>query len=122
MLRLYKTKTPMNIFKKDNLFSEHSLAAQSFVSYSFEDELSTLQSNISGVHYMLSAVHDLMPTAKFYFAHRLSTIVKADNIIVLKNFSIVEEGNHLNRLERKGEYWKLYNKLLHLILFYYVVY
>jgi len=44
-------------------------------------------------------------------AHRLSTIVKADNIIVLKNCSIVEEGNHLNLLERKGEYWKLYNKL-----------
>jgi len=46
----------------------YHLAAQSFVSYSFEDEFSTLQSNISGVHYMLSAVHDLMPTAKFYFA------------------------------------------------------
>jgi len=46
----------------------YHLAAQSFVSYSFEDEFSTLQSNISGVHYMLSAVHDLMPTSKFYFA------------------------------------------------------
>jgi len=46
----------------------YHLAAQSFVSYSFEDEFSTLQSNISGVHYMLSAVYDIIPSAKFYFA------------------------------------------------------
>lgn len=46
----------------------YHLAAQSFVSYSFEDEFSTLQSNISGAHYILSAVNDLSPTAKFYFA------------------------------------------------------
>jgi GDPmannose 4,6-dehydratase len=46
----------------------YHLAAQSFVSYSFEDEFSTLQSNISGSHYMLSAVHDVAPNAKFYFA------------------------------------------------------
>jgi GDPmannose 4,6-dehydratase len=46
----------------------YHLAAQSFVSYSFEDEFSLLQSNISGVHYMLSAVYDIIPDAKFYFA------------------------------------------------------
>ncbi|MBN1788087.1 MAG: GDP-mannose 4,6-dehydratase [Sedimentisphaerales bacterium] len=46
----------------------YHLGAQSFVSYSFEDEFSTLQSNISGSHYILSAVHDVVPDAKFYFA------------------------------------------------------
>jgi len=46
----------------------YHLAAQSFVSYSFEDEFSTLQSNISGSHYILSAVHDVVPDARFYFA------------------------------------------------------
>ena len=46
----------------------YHLAAQSFVSYSFEDEFSTLQSNISGAHYILSAVNDLVPESKFYFA------------------------------------------------------
>jgi GDPmannose 4,6-dehydratase len=46
----------------------YHLAAQSFVSYSFEDEFSILQSNISGSHYILSAVHDIVPNAKFYFA------------------------------------------------------
>ena len=46
----------------------YHLGAQSFVSYSFEDEFSTLQSNISGSHYILSAVHDTVPDSKFYFA------------------------------------------------------
>jgi GDPmannose 4,6-dehydratase len=46
----------------------YHLAAQSFVSYSFEDEFSTLQSNISGSHYILSAVQDIVPQARFYFA------------------------------------------------------
>jgi len=46
----------------------YHLAAQSFVSYSFEDEFSTLQPNISGHHFLLSAVHDVVPNARFYFA------------------------------------------------------
>jgi GDPmannose 4,6-dehydratase len=46
----------------------YHLAAQSFVSYSFEDEFSTLQSNISGTHFMLSAVKDIVPDCRFYFA------------------------------------------------------
>lgn len=46
----------------------YHLAAQSFVSYSFEDEFSTLNANINGTHYLLAAVHDLLPDCRFYFA------------------------------------------------------
>lgn len=46
----------------------YHLAAQSFVSYSFEDEFSTLNANINGTHYILAAVHDLVPNCRFYFA------------------------------------------------------
>ncbi len=46
----------------------YHLAAQSFVSYSFEDEFSTLNSNINGTHYLLAATHDLNPCCRFYFA------------------------------------------------------
>ena len=46
----------------------YHLAAQSFVGYSFEDEFSTLDANIHGTHYMLSAVKDLVPECRFYFA------------------------------------------------------
>jgi len=46
----------------------YHLAAQSFVTYSFEDEFSTLNTNINGTHYMLSAIQDACPNCKFYFA------------------------------------------------------
>lgn len=46
----------------------YHLAAQSFVSHSFEDEFSTLNTNISGTHYMLSALKDACPACRFYFA------------------------------------------------------
>jgi GDPmannose 4,6-dehydratase len=44
------------------------LAAQSFVSYSFEDEFSTLNTNINGTHFMLAALKDAAPRCRFYFA------------------------------------------------------
>jgi GDPmannose 4,6-dehydratase len=46
----------------------YHLAAQSFVSYSFDDEFSTLNTNINGTHFLLSAVKDLVPNCRFYFA------------------------------------------------------
>lgn len=46
----------------------YHLAAQSFVSYSFDDEFSTISTNINGTHYMLSAIKDKAPKCKFYFA------------------------------------------------------
>ncbi|MBC8413691.1 MAG: GDP-mannose 4,6-dehydratase [Nitrospira sp.] len=46
----------------------YHLAAQSFVSYSFEDEFSTLNTNINGTHFMLTAIKDRAPECKFYFA------------------------------------------------------
>jgi GDPmannose 4,6-dehydratase len=46
----------------------YHLAAQSFVSYSFEDEFSTLNANINGTHFVLSAVKENAPKCKFYFA------------------------------------------------------
>lgn len=46
----------------------YHLAAQSFVSYSFEDEFSTINTNINGTHHMLSCVREVCPQARFYFA------------------------------------------------------
>ncbi len=46
----------------------YHLAAQSFVSYSFEDEFSTINSNINGTHYILSAIKETSPNCRFYFA------------------------------------------------------
>ena len=41
-------------------------------------------------------------------AHRLSTVEKADNIVVLCNGSVVEQGTHQKLLEYQGDYWSLY--------------
>ncbi len=41
-------------------------------------------------------------------AHRLSTIQRADKIIVLSHGRIIEEGNHFELLESKGRYHELY--------------
>ena len=46
----------------------YHLAAQSFVSYSFEDEFSTFGTNIDGTHYVLSALQEIAPNCRFYFA------------------------------------------------------
>jgi ABC-type multidrug transport system fused ATPase/permease subunit len=42
-------------------------------------------------------------------AHRLSTIKAADRILVLKQGTIVEEGDHRTLLQQAGEYARLYN-------------
>ena len=41
-------------------------------------------------------------------AHRLSTIQHADNIIVLSDGKIIEQGNHHELLHQKGRYYELY--------------
>ena len=46
----------------------YHLGAQSYVAYSFEDEFSTINTNINGTHYILSAIKDFSPKTKFYFA------------------------------------------------------
>ena len=47
-------------------------------------------------------------------AHRLSTIRKADQIVVMQNGMIVEIGNHNSLMERKGRYYQLVQSQLDL--------
>ena len=58
-----------NIILKIKPNEVYHLAAQSYVGYSFEDEFSTLNININGTHYLLSAVKEFADNKiKFYFA------------------------------------------------------
>lgn len=41
-------------------------------------------------------------------AHRLSTIQHSDNIILLSNGEIIEQGNHQDLLHKRGKYYDLY--------------
>lgn len=56
------------------------------------------------------AMDNLMKNrTSFVIAHRLSTIRDADLILVMRDGDIVEQGNHLELLERGGFYAELHN-------------
>ena len=56
-----------------------------------------------------SAMRELMRNRTcFVIAHRLSTIRNADNILVVRDGSIVESGRHEELLERNGYYAELF--------------
>ena len=45
----------------------------------------------------------------FIVAHRLSTILDADLILVMKDGAVIEQGTHAQLMERRGFYCDLYN-------------
>jgi len=67
----------INSIKPDEIYH---LAAQSFVGDSFVDEFSTMNSNINGTHYILSAVREFSPKSNFYFAGSSEMFGKVKNI------------------------------------------
>lgn len=46
----------------------YHLAASSFVSYSFEDEVSIISANFTSTHYILSSIKETCPQCRMYFA------------------------------------------------------
>ena len=44
----------------------------------------------------------------FMIAHRLSTVVNADVILVMKDGEVIESGKHHELLEQRGYYFELY--------------
>lgn len=54
--------------------------------------------------------HLLKDRTSFLIAHRLSTIRKADLILVVRDGKIVEQGKHLELLQKRGYYHDLYSR------------
>jgi len=60
-------------------------------------------------HRIQKAVRELSKeNTVIMIAHRLSTVVNADRIIVVVDGKIAEEGKHFELLKKKGAYYKLY--------------
>lgn len=55
----------------------------------------------------LNDISKINKTTTIIIAHRLSTVVNCDKIVVLDKGVIVEEGTHSELLEKKGAYFKL---------------
>lgn len=61
-------------------------------------------------HLIQLAFKNLMKNkTSFVIAHRLSTIQDADTILVMNEGDIIEQGSHVELLEKKGFYADLYN-------------
>lgn len=65
----------VNKIQPDELYH---LAAQSFVSYSFDDAFSTFRTNIDGTHYVLESVKQAAPKCRVYFAGSSEMFGNAD--------------------------------------------
>ncbi|WNO61923.1 ABC transporter ATP-binding protein/permease [Rheinheimera sp. MMS21-TC3] len=73
----------------------------------FDEATSALDSTSEQA--ILSAMRDLARNhTSIVIAHRLSTITDADNILVLKQGQLVEQGNHQQLLQQQGEYARMW--------------
>ncbi len=79
------------------------------VVFLFDEATSALDShNEAEIQVALKKISKLKTT--LVIAHRLSTVVDADEILVLKNGSVVERGIHSELLARGGEYASMWTK------------
>ena len=80
-----------------------------------DEATSSLDSISEGV--MMKAVDNLRKNGKtvIMIAHRLSTLLSSDTIIVLEEGKVVEQGNHKELYESRGKYFALWQKQLPLL-------
>ena len=80
----------------------------------FFDEATSSMDTIIEKNIMNNLKAFLKNKTAIVIAHRLSTVKNADNIIVMKNGEVAEQGTHSQLLELKGEYYALVENQLEL--------
>jgi ATP-binding cassette subfamily B protein len=73
----------------------------------FDEATSSLDS--ASEHAILRALREVSAQhTSLVIAHRLSTVVDADNIIVLDNGAVTESGTHAQLMAHRGRYWQMW--------------
>ncbi len=72
------------------------------------DEATSSVDTRTEIHIQRALLKLMEGRTSFVIAHRLSTIRDADNVLVVDNGAIIEQGNHHDLLDQKGFYYNLY--------------
>jgi ATP-binding cassette, subfamily B, multidrug efflux pump len=72
------------------------------------DEATSSVDTRTEVRIQLSLLRLMQGRTSFVIAHRLSTIRDADNVVVINNGEIIEQGKHQELLDRRGFFYNLY--------------
>lgn len=85
----------------------------------FDEATNALDANneraiVENLQYFYRHTPGGFPRTVVVVAHRLSTVRHADQIVVMENGRIVETGNHLDLVMKKGHYYHLVKNQLEL--------
>ncbi|WP_159649017.1 ABC transporter ATP-binding protein [Erysipelothrix aquatica] len=72
------------------------------------DEATSSLDVVTEQHIQSVFVKIMEKRTSFFVAHRLSTVIDSDVILVMKDGQLIEQGNHEELMARKGFYHKLY--------------
>ncbi len=81
----------------------------------FDEATSSLDSDSE--QYVKAAINDLKHQGKtiLIIAHRLSTVIDADKIVILENGQLIEEGTHQSLYKSGTRYFEMWNKQLPIV-------
>lgn len=83
--------------------------------YIFLDEATNALDSINEKNVINSLSKVFINKTVVVVAHRLSTIMNADQIIVMKDGRIIEKGNHNLLMQQKGHYYKLFESQINVL-------
>lgn len=110
--KIGNTGTGMSGGQKQRIFIARAVYKQPKYLF-FDEATSALDANNETV--IMQNLNDFFKgRTVLVIAHRLSTVKNADQIVVMENGTIIEVGNHLELVQKKGKYYELVKNQLEL--------